>query len=245
MEVHGIPVPLAALLGLIVGFAAGLLNGAMIAYTGINGFIITLATMSIFTGLNYGITESIPFYHMPLELKNWYDSYLGPIPYIVFIPLITAALVGIFLFRHPAGRYILAVGGNPAAAELSGISVKRTIITAHSASGILAALGGVVAVARLGTAEPTIGTDWLLASFAAPVIGGAVLSGGHVSVVGTMIAVILIVLLENGLLLARTDPYYVEFFLGCLILAAVGFNRWRAIQADKKAAAAMAGREAG
>ena len=91
-----------------------------------------------------------------------------------------------------------------------------------------------MAVARLGTAEPTIGTDWLLASFAAPVIGGAVLSGGHVSVVGTMIAVILIVLLENGLLLARTDPYYVEFFLGCLILAAVGFNRWRAIQADKK-----------
>ena len=172
MEVHGVPVPLAALISLLVGLAAGLINGAMIAYTGINGFIITLATMSIYTGLNYGITESIPFYHMPIQLKNWYDAYLGPIPYIVFIPLVTAALVGIFLFRHPAGRYILAVGGNPAAAELSGISVKRTIITAHSASGILAALAGVVAVARLGTAEPTIGADWLLASFAAPVIGG-------------------------------------------------------------------------
>ena len=236
MEVYGAPIPLAAFVALMVGIVAGWINGAIIAYTGINGFIITLATMSIFTGLNYGITESIPFYRMPLELKNWYDGYLGPIPYIVFIPLITAAAVGVFLFRRPAGRYILAVGGNSAAAELSGISVKRTTITAHTASGALAALAGVVAVARLGTAEPTIGADWLLASFAAPVIGGAILSGGHVSVVGTMIAAVLVVLLENGLLLARTDPYYVDFFLGCLILAAVGFNRWRAIQSDKKAA---------
>ncbi|MCG8508692.1 MAG: hypothetical protein MI741_05625, partial [Rhodospirillales bacterium] len=70
---------------------------------------------------------------------------------------------------------------------------------------------------------------------AAPVIGGAILTGGHVSVMGTMIAVVLIVLLENGLLLARTDPYYVQFFLGLLILAAVVFNRWRAVQAEKAA----------
>ena len=241
MEVYGVPIPLAAFIALMVGVITGWINGAMIAYTGINGFIITLATLSIFTGLNYGITESIPFYKMPIELKNLYDSYLGPIPYIVFIPLVTAILVGVFLYRHPAGRYILAVGGNAAAAELSGISVKRTTIIAHTASGALAALAGVVAVARLGTAEPTIGADWLLGSFAAPVIGGAVLSGGHVSVAGTMIAVILVVLLENGLLLARTDPYYVDFFLGCLILAAVGFNRWRSVQADKKAAVAPTG----
>jgi ribose transport system permease protein len=241
MEVMGIPVPLAAAIGLVVGMVAGLINGLLIAYTGINGFIITLATMSVYTGLNYGITESVPFYNMPESLILAYDTYIGPIPLIVFIPLVTAALVSLFLFRHPWGRYILAVGGNPAASKLSGISVNKSVLIAHTVSGTLAALAGIVAVARLGTAEPTIGSDWLLASFAAPVIGGAVLSGGHVSVIGTVIAVVLIVLIENGLVLARTDPYYIQFCLGCLILAAVGFNRWRAVQSEKKTAATGVG----
>jgi len=241
MEVYGISVPLAALIGLLIGIACGFINGALIAFTGINGFIVTLATMSIYTGLNYGITESIPFYHMPEQLIAWYDSYLGPIPNIVFIPLVTAMLVALFLFRHPWGRYILAVGGNPAAAELSGISVRKTTLVAHTVSGTLAALAGVVSVARLGTAEPTIGTAWLLPSFAAPVIGGAVLAGGHVSVVGTTIAVVMILLLENGLFIARTNPYYMDFFLGLLILAAVVFNRWRTIQSEKKEAAVVIG----
>jgi ribose transport system permease protein len=241
MEVYGIPVPAAALVGLLIGVGCGFINGALIAFTGINGFIITLATMSIYTGLNYGITESIPFYHMPEQLIAWYDSYLGPIPNIVFIPLVTAMLVALFLFRHPWGRYILAVGGNPAAAELSGISVRKTTLVAHTVSGTLAALAGVVSVARLGTAEPTIGTAWLLPSFAAPVIGGAVLAGGHVSVVGTTIAVVMILLLENGLFIARTNPYYMDFFLGLLILAAVVFNRWRTIQSEKKEAAVVIG----
>ena len=244
MEVYGIPAPLAAAIGLGVGVVSGLINGLLIAYTGINGFIITLATMSVYTGLNYGITESVPFYHMPKSLIQAYDTYIGPIPIIVFIPLLTAAAVALFLFRHPWGRYILAVGGNPAAAELSGISVKKSVLVAHTVSGALAALAGVVAVARLGTAEPTIGSDWLLASFAAPVIGGAVLSGGYVSVTGTVIAVVLIVLIENGLVLARTDPYYIQFCLGLLILAAVGFNRWRSIQSEKKSCAAPAGGQA-
>jgi ribose transport system permease protein len=242
MEVYGIPVPQAALIGLLIGVVCGFINGALIAFTGINGFIITLATMSIYTGLNYGITESIPFYHMPQQLIAWYDSYLGPIPIILFIPLVTATLVAIFLFRHPWGRYILAVGGNPAAAELSGISVRKTTLVAHTVSGTLAALGGVVSVARLGTAEPSVGLVWLLPSFAAPCIGGAVLAGGHVSVVGTMIAVVMILLLENGLFIARTNPYYMDFFLGLLILAAVAFNRWRTIQSEKKEAAIVVGK---
>jgi len=151
----------------------------------------------------------------------------------VFIPLVTAALVALFLFRHPWGRYILAVGGNPAAAELSGISVRKTTLVAHIVSGTLAALAGVISVARLAV--------WLLPSFAAPVIGGAVLAGGHVSVVGTMIAVVMILLLENGLFIARTNPYYMDFFLGLLILAAVVFNRWRTIQSEKKEAAVVIG----
>ena len=167
MEVYGLPVPLAALIGFTAGLLAGWINGALTAYTGINGFIITLATLSVYTGLNYGITESIPFYNMPPSLIAWYDGHVGFLPNIVFIPLVMAFLVAVFLFRHPWGRYILAVGGNPAAAELSGLSVPQE---RHSGAFRYPApwplWPGIVSVARLGTAEPTIGTDWLLASFA-------------------------------------------------------------------------------
>lgn len=105
----------------------------------------------------------------------------------------------------------------------------------------MGALAGVVSVARQGTAKPTIGAAWLLPSFAAPVIGGAVLAGGHVSAVGTLIAVVMILLLENGLFIARTNPNYMDFFLGLLILSAVLFNRWRTIQSEMKEAAVVIG----
>jgi ribose transport system permease protein len=104
------------------------------------------------------------------------------------------------------------------------------VVLAHVISGTLAAIAAVLAVAQLGSAQPTIGADWLLLSFAAPIIGGAALTGGYISVLGTMFAVVLIALIENGMVLAKVDPYWVQFLLGALILAAVGLNRWRAIK---------------
>jgi ribose transport system permease protein len=128
------------------------------------------------------------------------------------------------------GRQLLAYGGNAQAAELSGIPRERTIVLAHVLSGLLAAGAAILAVAQLGSAQPTIGSDWLLLSFAAPIIGGAALTGGHVSVLGTLFAVVLIALIENGMVLAKVDPYWVQFLLGALILAAVWLNRWRAVK---------------
>lgn len=234
LEIYGVPIPVAIVVAVSLGLLCGAANGMLIAWTKINGFIITLAMLSVFTGLTYGITKSIPFYNMPQALKAAYDSYLGPVPIILFIPVLAALGVGFILNWTRVGRHMLAMGENPAAAELAGISTTRTMIFTHMLSGSLAGIAGVVAVARLGTAEPSIGADWLLASFAAPVIGGAALAGGHVSVIGTMIAVVLVILLENGLLLARTNPFYVQFFLGALILLAVMFNQWRARQAEAR-----------
>ena len=137
---------------------------------------------------------------------------------------------GVFFARTVPGRQLLAVGGNAQAAELSGISRER--IDRARARALRArspALAAVLAVAQLGSAQPTIGADWLLLSFAAPIIGGAALTGGYVSVLGTMFAVLLIALIENGMVLAKVDPYWVQFLLGALILAAVGLNRWRAV----------------
>jgi ribose transport system permease protein len=198
--------------------------------TGINGFIITLATASAFTGINLGITESIPFYKMPAALVAFGEQRVGAFPYLLVAPVIVAALLGLFFARTVPGRQLLAYGGNAQAAELSGIPRERTIVLAHVLSGLLAAGAAILAVAQLGSAQPTIGSDWLLLSFAAPIIGGAALTGGHVSVLGTLFAVVLIALIENGMVLAKVDPYWVQFLLGALILAAVWLNRWRAVK---------------
>ena len=240
IEVWGLPLPVAMMGGLLAGVLAGVLNGAIIAYTGINGFIVTLATMSIFTGLNYGVTESIPFYDMPKVLTEFGDSRIGPFAGIMIVPVITTLILGWFLKYSLYGRQLLAVGGNAHASELVGISVKRITMLAHAISGALAGIAGMLAVARLGIGQPSIGSDWLLASFAGPVIGGAILTGGHVPIIGTLFGVLLIVLIENGLILANVDPFYVQFCLGFLILAAVGFNHWRGLRAE----AALRNREA-
>jgi ribose transport system permease protein len=229
MEVWGLPIAAAVPLALLIGIVAGAINGLLTVRTGINGFIITLATASAFTGINFGITKSIPFYKMPPALVAFGEQHLFAFPYLLIAPLIVAAVLWLFFARTVPGRQLLAFGGNAQAAELSGISRERVIVLAHVLSGLLAAIAAVLAVAQLGSAQPSIGSDWLLLSFAAPIIGGAALTGGSISVVGTIFAVVLIALIENGMVLVNVDPYWVEFLLGALILAAVWLNRWRAV----------------
>ena len=233
MEKLGLPVPVAILLGLVLGAGGGLINGLLTVRTGINGFIITLATASAFTGINLGITESIPFYNLPAGFVAFGTARFFAIPYLILPPVLVGLALWLFLARTIPGRQLLAVGGNPHAAEVSGIPRDRIIVLAHTLSGLLAGVAAVLAVAQLGSAQPTIGADWLIISFAAPIIAGAALTGGHISVASTALAVVLIVLIQNGMVLAQVDPYWVQFLLGALILAAVALNRVRAIRAEK------------
>ncbi len=233
LELLGLPLPVAIVLALAIGVAGGLVNGLLTARTGINGFIITLASGSAFTGINLGITQSKPFHGIPPEFVTFGDSRLGFIPALLWPPLIVAPLLALFLYRIKTGRRLLAVGGNAHAAELSGISPGAMIVVAHAISGGLAGLAAVLAVSQLGAAQPEIGSTWLLISFAGPIIGGTSLNGGYVSILGTMLAVLVISLIENVLVLARVDPYWVQFALGALVLVTVGLNRWRAVRAAR------------
>lgn len=227
MEAWGLPIPLAICLGLLLGALCGLLNGVLTHLTGISAFVITLATLSIFKGINIGITEAQPFYDIPEAVKAFGAARIGGLPPMLIVPLV--AIVGVWLMfdRMVLGRQMLAVGANRHAAELSGIRVGRVVVAAHVLSALLAAMAGMLAVARLQLGQPTIGDDWLILSFAAPVIGGAVLAGGHISVIGTCLGVIIVTLINNALVLLGIDPYFVQLLLGSLILAAVGLNRYR------------------
>lgn len=230
MEVWGVPAPAAALAGLALGLAAGALNGALTVFTGINSFIITLAMLSAYKGINLGITEAQPFYGIPEAVKALGNARLGALPHLLIVPLLVAGGLWLLMNRTVLGRHMLAIGGNAHAAALSGVSQARAVIAAHVLSGGLAAAAGMLAVARLQIAQPSIGEDWLILSFAAPILGGAVLTGGHVSVAGTLLGVLLISMINNALVLLRIDPFWVQLFLGLLILAAVGLNRLRELR---------------
>jgi ribose transport system permease protein len=234
MEVWGLPAPLAGVLAICLGVAAGMLNGALITWSGISAFVITLAGLSVFKGINLGITRAQPFYGVPESVKAFGNTtFLGPLPWIIIPTAIVAVALWYLLNRLPLGRQILAVGGNSSAAELSGISVSRTVIVTHAISGSLAALAGIILVARLQIGQPTIGDEWLILSFAAPVIGGAVLSGGHVSVAGTVLGVAIVAIITQALVLLHIDPFLVQVALGGLILWAVGINRMREVRMER------------
>jgi ribose transport system permease protein len=234
MELWGIPPVLAIVGGLLIGLAAGMASGFIIARTGISAFIITLAGLQIFKGINLGITKAQPFYGVPQSVKDFGNLPLfGPVPWLI-LPTILATIAIWYLFnRLRIGRHILAIGGNRNAAELSGINLDTTVTWAHAISGLLAAAAGMLLVARLQLGHPTIGDDWLISSFAAPVIGGVALSGGHVSVPGTFFGVVIIAIITQALVLFAIDPFVVQIVLGGLILWAVGINRLREVRVAK------------
>lgn len=234
MEVWGMPVPAAAALGLAIGLAAGLLNGWLVAVSDISAFVITLATLYIFNGITLGITEAQPFYGIPDSVKHFGDAILaGPVPVIAVPTLLVVIGMIWMLTRMRIGRHILAVGGNAQAAELGGVSVKGAVIWAHAISGVLAAAAGMIIVARLQIGQPTIGNDWLITSFAAPVIGGALLQGGHLSVIGTLLGVVIIAIITQSLVLFGVDPFAMQIALGGLILWAVAIDRTRSWRAER------------
>ncbi len=225
MEKLGFSIETAVAVGIALGVLAGVLNGGLTLGTGINSFIITLASSIMFLGINLGITQGTPFYNLPAEFKAFGQARSGAFPHLGAPTVLIALFLAVFLSRMALGRQILAAGGNLKAAQLSGVPVTRAVLIAHGASGGLAAIAGMLLMARLGSAQPTIGADWVLASFAGPIIGGAALAGGSVSVAGTTLAVVLIALIQNALVLLNADPYWVQFLLGTLILGGVAVGR--------------------
>jgi ribose transport system permease protein len=236
MNELGLPPPLAILLGLIVGALCGVFNGWAIIRLGLSGvtsFLVTLASGSVFTGVTLGITKSVPFYNLPEQFKWMGNFRWHGIPFMLFIMLIVAVLVDFLFRRLGLGRQILALGGNLRAAELSGVPVQRVVILAHLLSGVLAGTAAILLVSRLGSAHPDVGKDWMLGSFAGPIIGGTRLAGGKVSVTGAILGAILLALIANGLVFLKIDVYWNTFIQGMIILAAVGLDRLRVLSTER------------
>ena len=224
---YGVPVPIALAGGLFLGIACGIVNGLLVYWTKINSFVLTLGTSYVFAGINLGITHATPFYHIPSEISSFGQARVGPFPVMAAVTIVLTLLLAGFLYQVVLGRQLLAVGGNSLAARLSGLPIRRATLTAHAISGFLAAVAGSMLMAQLGQGQPTIGATWILPSFAGPIIGGAALSGGSAPVLGTVLAMVLISLIDDGLVLVNADPFWVQFLIGALILGAVVLGRTR------------------
>ena len=224
---YGVPVPVALAAGLALGIVCGVINGLLVHWTKINSFVLTLATSYIFAGINLGITHATPFYHIPGEISSFGQARVGAFPVMAAVTIVLTVGLAFFLYQVVLGRQLLAVGGNQLAARLSGLPVRRAIVTAHAVSGFLGAVAGTMLMAQLGQGQPTIGATWILPSFAGPIIGGAALSGGSAPIIGTVLAMVLISLIDDGLVLVNADPFWVQFLIGALILGAVVLGRTR------------------
>ncbi|HVX81323.1 MAG TPA: ABC transporter permease [Devosiaceae bacterium] len=234
MQTLGLPVWLSVIGALALGAALGWLNGFAIVRTGINAFIITLASANLFSGAMLILTKAVPFNALPPEIGAFGRMKIG----FVSPLLVTALVLGVvlfILFRYTTlGRQLLAAGANPRAAAMSGVPVGRIIISAHILSGLLAAIAGLLLVTRLGAAMPSVGgNDWLLPSFLGPVIGGTLLSGGSVSVVGTVLGALLVTTIRSGLLVLQIGSFWLDFFLGVILLLAVLVDRYRGLYAER------------
>jgi ribose transport system permease protein len=221
---------LAVPIALLVGSAAGFLNGTLITRLKIDSFIVTLSMMFVFMGLRSGISDGAPY-----RLPNSF-SYIGQslgVPYVFLITLLVLAAVSYIFANTVFGRRLLATGGNPDAARLSGINTDRMIVHANVLSGFFAALAAVLWASMLSSAAPETGNDWLIISFAVAIIGGTGLTGGVVSGLGILMGAAIYMLIRHGLVELKTNDYYANSFVGALILLAIILDRAREVYAKR------------
>lgn len=223
--VAGYPVVVVMLAALAIGLMCGFVNGALIAYAGLQPFIVTLGSLSLFRALALIFTGGNPILSLPNEFRRIFSSTLMGLPVPVIVVGVLAIAATILLKKTPLGEYIFAVGGNEEAARVSGVPIERTKVLTYMISGGLAALAAIILIARLGAAEPTLGNLWELEAIAAAAIGGASLMGGKGSIFGTILGAIVLGAMRNGLTLLNVQAFYQLLATGIIIILAMLVDR--------------------
>ena len=227
MITSGVDPIIALIIGVLIGFVLGAVKGVLVSKGNMAPFIATLATMTIFRGLTLVITDGNP-------ITNLGDSYLFQLfgkGYFIGIPVPAVTMIIVFVIlliilqKTTFGRHTYAIGGNEVAAKISGIKVNKIKFLIYGISGLMSALAGGILTSRLNSAQPTAGTSYELDAIAAVVLGGTSLTGGKGRIVGTLIGVLIIGVLNNGLNLLGVSSFYQQVVKGVVILIAVLIDR--------------------
>lgn len=217
----GLPEAVGFIAAIAVGAAVGLFNGFIICKTDIPPFIVTLASMNITKGIALVLTGGAPIRCMTDAFKFPGAGYVGPVPTPVILMFIIFILAALMINKTQLGRHIYAVGGNVQAAKFSGISVQKVKFIVYAYTGVMAGIAGVVIASRLYSGQPTAGDGAEMDAIASVVVGGTSMSGGSGRIGGTLIGVLIIGVLNNGLNLMGVDSNFQYIVKGLVILLAV------------------------
>jgi ribose transport system permease protein len=223
----GVDPILAMMVGLLLGATLGAINGLIIAKGKVAPFIATLATMTIYRGLTLVYTEGRPISGLgdSVTFQLLGKGYFLGVPIPVVTMIISFVVLYFILKKTTFGRRVYAVGGNEEASILSGINANRIKIYVYALTGLLAALASMILTSRLNSAQPTAGNMFELDAIAAVVLGGTSLTGGRGWIVGTLIGVLIIGVLNNGLNLIGVSSFFQQVVKGAVILLAVLIDR--------------------
>ncbi|PLR75926.1 ribose ABC transporter permease [Bacillus sp. V3-13] len=212
---------IAVAVALLAGIVCGLANGIAISIGKVQPFIVTLASMTIIRGITLILSDGQPISLIDSTLLGIGKSYLGPVPVLVVIFAVVILLGWILLSKMKFGRHTFAIGSSESASKLAGIKIDKLKIMIYTLSGGLAALAGILLTSRLSSASPIAGMGYELEAIAAVAIGGAKLTGGTGSMGGTLLGVLIVGVISNGMVLLDVNAYLQQVVKGVIIFAAV------------------------
>jgi ribose/xylose/arabinose/galactoside ABC-type transport system permease subunit len=208
-------------IALVVGAAAGAVNGLLITVLRIPPFIATLATFNSYRGILQGITKAAPIGPMPPGYRAFGAGEFLGIAYASWFIVVLLLLATFVLRKMKYGRYVLAMGGNEESTRLAGINTQRLTFSLYVVSGLLAGVAGVFFNSRFSSAQTVTGTGMEFQAIAACIIGGVSLFGGSGSMVGTLIGCIFLTVIENGMIMAHISAYWQQAVVGLIIVVAI------------------------
>lgn len=217
--------PFAAMgLAVMLGALLGLLNGFLITALNLHSLVLTIAMAGVYKGVNLVLTKGVAITNIPESTQFLGRGDVGPFPtpFVIMIGLLV--VIAVVAHRTPFGRYVFAIGDNAAAARMIGVKVNRIKLLVFVIAGALAALAGTLMVARLGTAQPSIGDTWVLPSIAAAVIGGVATTGGIGSPVGAILGAGIVGVIEDITVLYGISPYWQGVISGMIVVLAISFD---------------------
>lgn len=231
---YGVPGPLAVLCGFAVGGICGFINGVLVARVKLPPFIVTLGMWQIVLAANFLYSGNETIRSQDLGTNAPILQYFGQsfklggavLTYGVIALALLVAVLWYVLNNTAWGRHLYAVGDDPDAAELSGVNVKRMLISVYTLVGLICALGGWAMIGRIGSVSPTAGQFANIESITAVVIGGMSLFGGRGSIMGMLFGALIVGVFQLGLRMVSTDPQWTYMLIGVLIIAAVAIDQW-------------------
>jgi ribose transport system permease protein len=206
---------------LAAGLACGLVNGALVAFVGIPAFIATYGMLWVAHGLGYVFMKGEVIHGFPAAFRTLGAGFFGAIPVPVLVAGAVLVILHVLLHLTRFGRALYAIGGNPAAARLTGMPVKRYLVMVYALSGMLAAFAGLVVIARVNAADSGTGEELLLTAIAAVCLGGTSLFGGVGGIVGTAIGALILALVVNGMNMLSIATFWQTFAMGAIVILAV------------------------